>query len=418
MATVEQDWPAPRRAYRDADDRFLAGVASGLAAHLGLSTMRVRVGLLLLALLGGFGAVVYAGLWLMLPAARFDALGEDAPPGTAAATRSGFRTLAQPERRPEVAVVLSLLVAFLGVVALFQGLGLGLDTRIFWPIAVGSGGIVLLWWQGDETQRYAWLTTSAGWKVVLRTLAGVALLLVAISLLVFSSGVNGAVGTALATMVLALLGAALVVGPWLLRLTRALRYERTERVRTQERADVAAHLHDSVLQTLALIQRHSGDPAAVVQLARTQERELRRWLFEPADAGRSLLGAALRDAAAEVEDARGVPIEVVMVGDAPVRDRLAPLVAATREAMLNAAKHAGADHIDVYAEVAAGAVEIFVRDRGRGFDPAAVSADRLGIAGSIVDRMNRHGGSGVVRSQPGEGTEVRLKMPAEQERTP
>lgn len=410
MAIMSDD---RRRAFRDPDDRFLAGVASGLAAHLGVPPMRVRVSFLLLALLGGLGAAIYAGLWLMLPVRRVDAFDAAVPPGTAAATRRGFRTLAQPERRSEVAVVVSLLVALLGVFALFQSVGLGLNSRIFWPIAVGSCGVVLLWWQSDETQRYAWLTTASGWKVAVRTLAGVVLLIVAISLGIFSSGVSGAIGTALATMTLALVGAALVVGPWLLRLTRALRYERTERVRTQERADVAAHLHDSVLQTLALIQRQSTDPQAVVQLARTQERELRRWLFEPADDERALLGAALRDAAAEIEDMCGVPIEIVMVGDVVVGDRYGPLVAATREAMLNGAKHSGADRVDVYGEVGPEAVEIFVRDRGRGFDPAQVSPDRLGIARSIVDRMSRHGGSADVRSQPGDGAEVRLCMPTE-----
>ena len=396
MSTIR----TPRRAYRSSGDRFLAGVAGGLADHLGLPTMRVRVAFLLLTLLGGLGAVLYAGLWLMLPASR------------------GPHTTAAPERRTEVAVVLPLLVAFLGVAALFQGLGLGLTSSIFWPVAVGSGGIVLLWWQSDEAQRYAWLTTSSGWKVLLRTLAGVVLLAVAMSLLLFSSGVSGAVRTALATLGLGLFGVALVVGPWLLRLTRALRYERVERVRSEERADVAAHLHDSVLQTLALIQRQSADPHAVVQLARTQERALRRWLFEPADAHAALLGTALRDAAAEVEEMRGVPIEIVMVGETPVGERFTPLVAAAREAMLNAAKHSGADQVDVYGEVGDDGVEVFVRDRGRGFDPSTVPADRLGVAGSIVDRMSRHGGSSVVRSRPGEGTEIRLRMPREAERAP
>jgi signal transduction histidine kinase len=206
---------------------------------------------------------------------------------------------------------------------------------------------------------------------------------------------------------------ALVLGPWALRTNRALRFERTERIRSQERADVAAHLHDSVLQTLALIQRRSSDPQAVTQLARTQERELRRWLFEPDDREGLMLGTALKDAAAEIEDARGVVVELVIVGDTPVGERFPPLVAATREALLNAAKHSGVQRVDVYGEVGAGGVEIFVRDRGRGFDPGAVPPDRLGVRGSIVDRMQRHGGSADVRSHPGDGTEVRLWMPVD-----
>jgi signal transduction histidine kinase len=369
-----------------------------------------------LTLLGGFGAIVYAGLWVMLPVRDPNQLVDEQPPGVGAATRRGFRTLTAPMHRRDRAVVISLLVTFVGVVALWQGLGFGLSQRVFWPVVVGSGGLTLLWWESDEASRSAWLTTVAGWKTWLRTLAGLGLLIGAISLAVLQSGVRGAFGTALATLALAAIGVVLVLGPWLLRTNRALRFERTERVRSQERADVAAHLHDSVLQTLALIQRQSSDPHAVAQLARTQERELRRWLFEPGDQAALQLSTALRDTAAEVEDAYAVPVEVVVVGDVPVGDGYPPLVAATREALQNAAKHSGAQQVDVYVEIGAGGVEIFVRDRGVGFDLAAVPLDRLGLRGSIVDRMARHGGSADVRTQPGEGAEVRLWMPADTSR--
>ncbi len=409
MTTVSE----PRRAFRDPDDRFLAGVASGLGEHLGLPPLRVRVAFLLLALLGGLGVVLYGGLWLMLPVRDQEQLAAEGPPGVSAATRHGLRTImVAPQRRRDAAVVVSMVVSLVGVVALLQALGLGLSARIFWPALVGSGGVVLLWWQADETSRYSWLSTSVGWKTWLRTLIGVALLVGAMCLAIFQSGVRGSLATTLATLVLVAIGAALVLGPWLLRTNRALRFERAERIRTQERADVAAHLHDSVLQTLALIQRQAGDPQAVSQLARTQERELRRWLFEPADREGLLLGTALKDAAAEVEDAQGVVVELVIVGDCPVGEEFPPLVAATREALLNAAKHSGVQRVDLYGEVGAEGVEIFVRDRGSGFDPAAVPADRLGVRGSIVDRMLRHGGRADVRSQPGDGTEVRLWMPA------
>jgi signal transduction histidine kinase/phage shock protein PspC (stress-responsive transcriptional regulator) len=413
MTTVRE----PRRAYRDPNDRFLGGVAGGLATHLGLSALRVRVGFLLLTLLGGFGALVYAGLWVMLPIRDAGQAAAAQPPGVSAATRRGFRTITAPEHRRDAAVVISLLVVFVGVVALLQGLGLGLSQRVFWPVVVGSGGLMLLWWQSDEAARSAWLTGTAGWKFWVRMVAGVGLLVGAISLAVLGSGVRGALSTALAAVILAAIGVGLVLGPWLLRTNRALRFERAERVRSEERADVAAHLHDSVLQTLALIQRQAGDPHAVTALARTQERELRRWLFEPSDQpGLLLLSTALRDTAAEVEDAYGVPVEVVVVGDVPVGDDLAALVAAMREALQNAARHSGAGRVDVYAEVAASGVEVFVRDRGIGFDPATVPSDRLGVRRSIVDRMVRHGGSADVRSQPGAGTELRLWMPAGSDR--
>jgi signal transduction histidine kinase len=173
---------------------------------------------------------------------------------------------------------------------------------------------------------------------------------------------------------------------------------------------MAAHLHDSVLQTLALIQRQAGDPVVVSQLARTQERELRNWLFDAPDPERLTLKSALQAAAAEVEDALRVPIEVVSVGDIDVDDCVRPVVAAAREAMANAARHSGAGRVDVFAEVADRTIEVFVRDRGRGFVLADVPGDRQGVRGSILDRMHRHGGEAEIRSAPDEGTEVRLAV--------
>jgi signal transduction histidine kinase len=213
-----------------------------------------------------------------------------------------------------------------------------------------------------------------------------------------------------------IVGLGFIVGPWLLRLSSDLSEEREARVRSEERADVAAHLHDSVLQTLALIQRSAGDPATVSRLARAQERDLRSWLFDSRGDGPDTLAAALRAVAAEAEDAHGVPVEVVCVGDAPVSDDDRPLVLATREAIINAAKHSGASTVDVYAEATAAGIEIFVRDRGAGFDPERVADDRQGVRSSIIGRMERHGGSASVRSTPGEGTEVRLSLPAHHQR--
>jgi signal transduction histidine kinase len=265
---------------------------------------------------------------------------------------------------------------------------------------------------------------------------GLGLLVTALVLFAARSGQWGVARDVLLSAALGVLGLALTLGPWLLRLARDLADERAERVRSQERADVAAHLHDSVLQTLALIQRSAADPGAVTQLARAQERDLREWMFGGAEAAggpgtgaSSSFAAALREAAAEVETAHGTPVEVVTVGDTATDTGdgaadLQALVAATREALSNAARHSGAARVDVYAEVQAGpepeahweAVEVFVRDRGRGFDPDAVPADRHGLRHSVVDRVQRHGGTVVVRSAPGEGTEVRLALRAGPER--
>jgi signal transduction histidine kinase len=184
-------------------------------------------------------------------------------------------------------------------------------------------------------------------------------------------------------------------------------------VRTQERADMAAHLHDSVLQTLALIQKNSQDSALVARLARSQERDLRAWLFEGESKDSDTLAGAMRTIAAEVEDNHGVDVDLVCVGDCPFTERLRALVNATREALVNAAKHAGTGKVDVYVEVTPSSIEVFVRDRGVGFDPDAVPEDRMGVRGSIVDRMDRHGGRAEIRSTPGEGTEVRLRLPRE-----
>ena len=211
--------------------------------------------------------------------------------------------------------------------------------------------------------------------------------------------------------ILCFIGIGFIVGPWLFRLSSDLSEERAERIRSQERADVAAHLHDSVLQTLALIQKSSHDPALVARLARAQERDLRSWLFDSTGGDPTTLAAALRTIAGEVDDAYGVPVEVVCVGDPSVSEELRPIVLATREAVVNAARHSGAEKVDVYAEATPERVEVFVRDRGAGFDPGSVAADRHGRRDSIVARMERHGGTAQVRSKPGDGTEVRLSQP-------
>ena len=207
-------------------------------------------------------------------------------------------------------------------------------------------------------------------------------------------------------------GLALITGPFWLRMGRDLTQERRERIRSEERADVAAHLHDSVLQTLALIQRNADDPRAVVTMARRQERELRSWLYEHTDVmpGPDTLVAAVTRVAEAVEADHGVTFDVVAVGDCPLDDRLTAMVAAAREAMVNAARWSGAGSVSVYSEVAPDEVKVFVRDWGAGFDPAAVPADRHGVRESITGRMARHGGEAVVRTAPGEGTEVQLRV--------
>jgi signal transduction histidine kinase len=410
--------PGPRRAFRSLDDGLVGGVASGLARHLGIPVLWVRGGFLLSSTIGGLGLMLYAGLWLVLPAEhRFS----DEAPGLAAATRQGKRP-----RRSVPLADLGPLVAMgaitLGIVVLIAVLTGG--ALNLWPLVLAAIGIGVLWRQADEAQRDRWRNStgridpiraiigSGGWTSYARIVAGVVFLLGAIVLFAVRGGDFGVARDAVIAALLAVLGVALMIGPWLFRLSSDLTEERAERIRSQERADVAAHLHDSVLQTLALIQKTADDPVAVARLARSQERDLRSWLYTSDSTDGATFAAAMRQAAAEVEDYFGVPVEVVCVGDRELPEQVRPLVLAAREAMVNAAKHSGAGKVDVYAETTASGTDVFVRDRGSGFEVDAVADDRHGVRDSIVDRMHRHGGDASVRSTIGEGTEVRLHLPA------
>jgi signal transduction histidine kinase len=214
----------------------------------------------------------------------------------------------------------------------------------------------------------------------------------------------------LAAVAVVVVGAALVASPFALRLWRDRDAERRARIRSEERAEIAAQVHDSVLQSLALIQKNSADASEVGRIARAQERDLRRWLYPPITEGSSSLRSALDDMAAEIEDAHGVRVDVVSVGDAAASDRMSALVQAAREAMSNAARHSGANSVSVYAEMTDREVTIHVRDRGQGFDLDSIAADRMGVRESILGRLERHGGRATVSSTPGEGTRVELVM--------
>ena len=411
-----------RRATRDSQEPIFGGVASGLARHLGVPVLWVRAAFVLAAFLGGFGVVLYAGLWWLLPS---DAHFETGAPGIESATRGGRRP-GRIRRLGDIGPAIALAALGLGAILLLEAvLGRG---AVFWPLLIGIVGVGLLWRQADEAQRERWLDSTGridpvrvvfgrgGWASYARVAAGVLLILVALVLYSVHGGSLSMARDVTVAAILAIVGLGIVIGPWVYRLASDLSDEHAERVRTQERADVAAHLHDSVLQTLALIQKNADDGAAVARLARAQERDLRSWLYAGESTDERTVASALRGVAARVEDEYAVSVDVVAVGDCDLDELLRPLVHATGEAVTNAAKHAGVGRVDVYAEVTPGAVDVFVRDRGRGFDPAAVPADRYGVRNSILDRMRRHGGTAEVRSTVGEGTEVRLHLarPAEE----
>src|SRR6478752_2879499 len=410
---------APRRAYRDISAPIAGGVAAGLARHLALPVLWVRGFFVATAFLGGFGLMLYAGLWVFLPADQHFEVGA---PGLESATRTGKRP-GRRSRLRDAGPAIALGALFFGVVLGVEGIfGQGV---LFWPVVLGVAGIGLLCRQADDAQRERWMDSSGridpfraifgngGWASYARIAAGLGLIVTAMIVFAVAAGQATFAVPVLVAGLLGLLGLAIVVGPWGLRLVNDLSAERAERVRTQERADMAAHLHDSVLQTLALIQKNSQDSALVARLARSQERDLRAWLFEGESKDSDTLAGAMRTIAAEVEDNHGVDVDLVCVGDCPFTERLRALVNATREALVNAAKHAGTGKVDVYVEVTPSSIEVFVRDRGVGFDPDDVPEDRMGVRGSIVDRMDRHGGTAEIRSTPGEGTEVRLRLPRE-----
>ena len=417
------DAGAPPRFVRRSEGRLIGGVASGLAVHLGVQPLAVRVTFALLAALGGFGVVLYLGLWIFTPLDQTLAEQEDeqAPAGIAAATRSGKRRrrLRAP-RKGDIGQLAALVLLGAGLTLLVQQTPLGVSPTIVVPLLLAGLGVALIWRTADEQERRRMtaLSPRAPWLAPLvgkggavagfRLAAGAAVIVAGVVAFLVGQGQLEATLDSLLGVGAVVVGLGLILGPWLWRLWRDLESERRERIVSQERADVAAHLHDSVLQTLALIQKHAHDPREVVRLARGQERDLRGWLYDDLANDESSFAAALKTAAAEVEDFHGVPVDVVTVGDTGIDDRTRAVLKATREAAVNAAKHSGADKVDIYAEVEDDDVELFVRDRGKGFDLDAVPEDRLGVRRSVVDRMDRHGGVAEIRSAPGEGTEVRL----------
>jgi signal transduction histidine kinase len=343
----------------NADERVIAGVCAGIARALAVDVTLVRLVFTLLALAGGAGIALYLGLW---------AYGSS--------------------HRKWLAIVLALVAGSLLLGAL------GLSDRAVGGIALIAAGFALAWRRGGrfrpgEPLSYGGLLVAAAGAVLLLQGGGASTSVLA----------PGAVAGALL----------LVAGPWLWRLAVELDAERAARIRSEERSDVAARVHDSVLQTLALIQRHAQEPRRVASLARRQERELRGWLYEERPLGdqASLVGA-LSAAAADVEEVHGIRVELASAGDCAADDAL---VLAAREAMTNAAKFSGVDEIDVYAEVTDDEAAVFVHDRGKGFERDAVAADRHGIAESIEGRLERAGGRATITSEPGRGTEVELRLP-------
>ena len=380
---------------RPVHGRVLAGVAQGLAAHLGMSPNVVRVVLLVLAAAGGAGVVLYGFLWIFVPEEEVEGAAAVSAPRGQRSSRAAW-------------------VVVLGVVLLAAGIavlsGASVDVSGWVPLLLVTAGAVFAWSQLDRraTGRWAPGGPESARGAVLRTVAGVVLAVVGLVLLATRGLGLTLLWDVVVAVLVVLVGVAVIAAPYATRLWGDLRSEQAARIRATERADIAAHLHDSVLQTLALIQRSSDDPQ-VTRLARAQERELRQWLYAGPPGAPLTLASAVADVAHEVEDRHGIPIEIVVTGDHVIGERGSALVSALREALVNAAQH-GAPPITAYVEVGQGRVEAFVRDHGPGFDPEAVPSDRLGVRESIIGRMDRHGGSARVRVLD-DGTEISLSLP-------
>jgi signal transduction histidine kinase/phage shock protein PspC (stress-responsive transcriptional regulator) len=380
---------------RSDDDRIITGLAGGIGEQLGISPSYVRAGFIAAVFAGGVGLVLYVIGWAL----SVDAESVELPPVEPASFG----------RKVGIAFI------YVGAILALRSMGVWFSDQLFFPIALLSFGAAAVWDRTDAAGRgrVSRLTGAAGADRPngVRILVGALLMTAGLFAFVATFDAFADAGPALLAVFLTASGFMLVFGSWVWRLAGELSAERRERIRSEERSEMAAHLHDSVLQTLAMIQR-SDDPRHMVTLARGQERELREWLYGrggPNDLPNDL-EAALTDTASRVESTHDFPIDVVVVGDSAMTEDLHALTQAAGEAMTNAARHSGASRVSVFAEVADGKVDVYVADQGKGFDPDVVAPERRGLADSIRGRMKRHGGEVVITSNPGEGTEVHLSM--------
>ncbi len=375
----------------DADDRWVGGVAAAIAREIGVQPLIIRICFAILALAGGWGLIFYAVAWAGLGILSPQRLAPYNPMPKAAGSF---------QRHLAVAMIV------LGVVLGLRLVGLGFVDQVVFPVGFVLTGSLIAWSRQNE---------EGGVSAVVRIVIGVVVAGAGIGTFLVTSVQLSEIVPLMAVAMAIVGGIALVVAPSVVRIGQDFDIERQERVRADERARMAAHLHDSVLQTLTLIQRNAGDPQRTAQIARQQERELRSWLYgnEPSQPGTTRLEPALAEVASKVEENHGVKVEIVTVGDTHDIEPSAihGLVAATQEAVTNAAKHAQVTKIDVFAERRPDSIEVFVRDAGVGFDIDAIDPDRQGVRKSIIDRMERHGGGASIHSEPGGGTEVELTQP-------
>lgn len=405
-------------------ERMIAGVCQGLAEHLGMQVTMVRAIMVAASLFFGAGLVFYAWLWLFVPlegedgessAPLLDADGNPRlklfRPAASTDTPTETRTSGLAPAAKNVMIGVGLVLGAL----MFLGLVLGWDVN--WgtlvPLLIIGLGAVLTWLQLDSTRRVG-LLNAANVRTplaLLRLLGGLALVVAGVIVIVVGSGSWQLLWSSVVASLAVLAGVGLVLAPWALKFWREFQNERAGRIRETERAEIAAHLHDSVLQTLALIQKNATNAGDVGRLARAQERELREWIYQDAGQSTGALVERIKQVCAEAEDLHGLPVDLVTVGDTTLTERGHALVQAVREAVLNGVRHGGTP-VSVYVESGTQGVDVFIKDRGAGFDINAVAPDRLGVRESVVGRMQRNGGTAEIISTA-DGTEVRLHLPSE-----
>jgi signal transduction histidine kinase len=399
---------------RDIGHGFIAGVLAGIGERIGVDPLILRIAFAIAVIAtGGLLLLAYLIAWAALPAEEG---------GSAPVARFGRMARGRGNWRVAVGAGLLTLSALLA----FRQLGIWWSDALAWPLALAAFGVALLWARSPRRAARPVERISeppvreappvrAGSRLAEEYSGAFGVLLVVGAALLFLSWnhVLGGVRDAALTAVVVMVALSLILAPFLWRLGRNLAAERAERIRSEERAQVAAHLHDSVLQTLTLMQKRADDPREVASLARRQERELRDWLAGDGgrEEGERSLATELRAAAEAIEDDHRVAIESIVVGDCGLDTRAEAVLGAAREALLNAAKHSGdSGPIRVYAEIDEAGIALFVRDRGAGFDPEAVAEDRRGVRESIVGRMERAGGRADIRSSPGGGTEIAIEI--------
>ena len=385
-------WQTPRI---DRSDRLVGGVAAALAREIGVQPLVIRVAFAALTLVVGWGLLLYVFGWVGLTVMSSSRISPYSP---------------MPKGATGVHRHVALILIVIGLMIGLSQITPSGFTSVSWPLGFVLAGGLIAWSRGDDTS-----SENQGLSTVVRIVAGLTVGLGGILAFAALSYSFTQAAVALIFGVAVVGGVVLIAAPSMVQMARSLDGERLDRIRIDERERISAHLHDSVLQTLTLIQQNSGNPSKTAHLARRQERELRSWLYGPSPTSPDgvQLGPALVATALEVEAMQGVPIEVVAVGDTgePIARSIDPLIAAAREAMTNAAMHSGADRIDVFAERSANTIDVFIRDTGAGFDPDAVGTYRKGLSQSIVGRMERAGGSATIVSEPGQGTEVELSLP-------